>query len=1124
MKRTLFALLAATVASFVLTGCPPPIMREVLVYAEDDIPPVITVSSPTNRSAFDSSVTFVGTVVDSAVDEGDGRGRVDSLTYAVVDRESLSGEAEVAADGSFSFTIQTGDLQGNQTVGITATDWNGNSDSVEIEMTDPGVGPDVSIASPQANSVYLSTVVVMGVVNNRGESVAVTEVRSLRYEVLGSSIQGDVDFSATDGAFAFPISTVTLRNRITIRLTATDKNGRTSRGNLELEDRSDGPTLSVSSPAPYSSYQAVVSIAGTVTNNADSASTAEVQSLSYQVLGKTAVTAVPFAAGSGAFALTFTTVGMTGNIIVQLTARDLNNRLTVVDYTLLEDKAGPSIVVDSPLDGTNYGVTTALRGRVRNSDLDQTRFDDVETTSLTYRIGAGDPVPLSIDASGSFSADISTIGKSGTLLLKLSALDLNGHLTEKSITLLDNLPGPVITVTQAPQFYSSLVTTSITVAGTVSAPSNISDNGTAYSVQYGTLTYPGASFAVDPTSGAFSFSFDPRGLRIAGNMSIVLAAIDKGGRKTEKSVSVTDDVLAPYIRAGDTTLATDNLSIIVRLSEPVYSDATGSGALTAADFSAQFAANGGTATAVAITDARRTDGSPLLGGEQEIRLALSCTGTPAGVESVAIRPVDGTSIYDRVGNPLGASESTTPRTLYDQAYPFVRTITAQTLNGVYNQGDPIDILLTFSEVVTVSIAGGAPTVTMETGATDRDATYQSGSGTDTLRFRYFVQDGDVSADLDIVVGGVLTVPSGSSIRDAAGNDTSTDLPGPGGAGSLGNSAYIRIDTAVSAPALPALSAASDTGVPGDDITSNTAPTFAVTVYEAGTITIYRSGTTAIGSAAVGGSGTFDVTSAVLAAGLHTVTARITDLAGNVSDASPGVAVSVDTAASTPDQPALSLSSDTGILHDSVTSDTTPTFSVAVAEPGTIRLYVGATEVGSVSAGAAGMHDVSSSVLAAGPHTFTARLTDLAGNQSASSLGLGVTIDTTPPSVSDVYCSEVSYSFAGNATIRVLVQFNEAVQLPASLALLLQFTSGQTNATRADQPSSTVIALQYTLTDATTYQTTKLDYADMDSHPVQTAYYLVGVVSDAAGNQVTNPVLVAPGAAGSIGAEQTVTVN
>jgi hypothetical protein len=119
-------------------------------------------------------------------------------------------------------------------------------------------------------------------------------------------------------------------------------------------------------------------------------------------------------------------------------------------------------------------------------------------------------------------------------------------------------------------------------------------------------------------------------------------------------------------------------------------------------------------------------------------------------------------------------------------------------SGIYldTSGALIDIDVTFSTAVNVT---GSPTLLMETGVIDRKAIYVSGSGTDTLTFRYTVTPGDSSAWLDYVSANALTL-NGGSISGAVG-DATLILPAPGDPGSLGannniiNNNDIRIDIA-----------------------------------------------------------------------------------------------------------------------------------------------------------------------------------------------------------------------------------------------------------------------------------------------------------------------------------------
>lgn len=139
-------------------------------------------------------------------------------------------------------------------------------------------------------------------------------------------------------------------------------------------------------------------------------------------------------------------------------------------------------------------------------------------------------------------------------------------------------------------------------------------------------------------------------------------------------------------------------------------------------------------------------------------------------------------------NSLGSNENF----VVDGVVPTVVNVTSSTADGAYKQGDIIAVTVEFSEAVTVT---GTPRITLETGATDRNVNYSSGTGTTTLTFNYTVQANDVSSDLDYTGIAALAL-NGGTIRDASTNNATLTLAAPGAAGSLGANKAIIIDTAV----------------------------------------------------------------------------------------------------------------------------------------------------------------------------------------------------------------------------------------------------------------------------------------------------------------------------------------
>lgn len=141
----------------------------------------------------------------------------------------------------------------------------------------------------------------------------------------------------------------------------------------------------------------------------------------------------------------------------------------------------------------------------------------------------------------------------------------------------------------------------------------------------------------------------------------------------------------------------------------------------------------------------------------------------------------------------------------DSTNATVTNVTSTLTNGYYSQGTSIDIVVTFSKVITIT-SPSLLTLLLETGATDRVATYLSAT-TDAITFRYTVQSGDTSQDLNYQSTGALTL-NGATIKDNATNDAVLSLPAIGSGNSLGGQKAIVIDTtAPTAPATPGFSSA-----------------------------------------------------------------------------------------------------------------------------------------------------------------------------------------------------------------------------------------------------------------------------------------------------------------------------
>ena len=204
---------------------------------------------------------------------------------------------------------------------------------------------------------------------------------------------------------------------------------------------------------------------------------------------------------------------------------------------------------------------------------------------------------------------------------------------------------------------------------------------------------------------------------------------------------------------------------------------------------------------------------------------------------------------------------------------------------------------------------------------------------------------------------------------------------------------VTIDT--TAPIAPTIASFStDSGVVGDGITNDNTLTLTGTAEANSTVKIYD-GATLLGSATANGSGAWTYTTAALTNGAHSLTATATDAAGNTGVASTALAVTIDTTA--PVAPIIaSFSTDSGVVGDGITNDNTLTLTGTAEANSTVKVYDGATLLGSATANGTGAWTYTTAALSNGAHSLTATATDAAGNTGVASTALAVTIDTTAP--------------------------------------------------------------------------------------------------------------------------------
>ena len=137
----------------------------------------------------------------------------------------------------------------------------------------------------------------------------------------------------------------------------------------------------------------------------------------------------------------------------------------------------------------------------------------------------------------------------------------------------------------------------------------------------------------------------------------------------------------------------------------------------------------------------------------------------------------------------------------------------------------------------------------------------------------------------------------------------------------------------------------------------------------------------------------------------------------------------ETPPSVPGALALATASDSGIPSDNITNVALPTVTGSAEAGSTVALFDGATLIGTglANAGTGAWSITATTALTPGANTLVARATDAgAGNTSAASDPLTVTLDTTAATVSAVTASPGTSDLNAGQVVTLTLSLNEAV--------------------------------------------------------------------------------------------------
>lgn len=886
-----------------------------------------------------------------------GTGEPGATVIVSIDGTPSGAPVTIQSDGSWSWTAGTTLPDGQYAFTVSSSDPAGNisGSSAPVSVTVDTVAP----ADPGNMSLPDEGTPLTGT-GEAGSIITVTNGTT----VIGTGVVG------SDGSFSIALSPAQL-DPTTLTVTATDAAGNAS---------ADVPFIVTDSPLELPQVPIITAIVD------------DVDPVTGDVKGKTTNDTTPTLTGTAeagsvitiyqdGSTTPLTTVTADGSGNWSYTPAALGEGLHTFEVTATLNGAtsgrspAASVTVDLTAPGTpTIGSVIDDVGPVTGPLTSGQTTNDSQPT-LTGTGAVGDTISI---YNNGVLLDSVVVGNTGTWSYTTPALPEGSNvLTIRESDPAGNQSGPSADFTIVVDSISTTpVITSVTdnvgnTATPVASGSETNDatptlSGTADANSIVTIFDGATQIAVVTADGTGAWSFTPETALVEGPHAFTVQATDPQGNLSLVSApwSVVVDLTAPTVPTLDT------------VSDNVPGGVTGN-----------------------LTSGQATnDNTPTISGTGQAgsTIYIMNNGTQLGTTTVD-------------GNGNWSFTPTTP--LDDGSYSLRAYATDAAGNASAN-----------SSVFAFTVDTAGPGVPVVTSVIDDVApitgTLTSGNSTNDAR-PTFNGTGDVGSTVHVIVDGNEI---GTAVVNAQGSWTftpGTDLiDGPhaitfnatDAAGNVGTATApfnLTVDTGV--PSAPVISAAADnvgsiqTPLTSGQSTDDTTPTLSGTATANATVTIYENGQP-VGTALADGTGAWSFTpSTPLAAGSHTWTATVTDAAGNISPASPGFTLVVDSTA--PTAPVISQAIDdvgsiTGPITSGQTTDDTVPRLVGTSEPfATVNIYEGTTLVGTGTADGSGSWSILlNTTLTEGAHSFTAQATDAAGNTSASSASFSLTIDTAPPAL------------------------------------------------------------------------------------------------------------------------------
>ena len=685
-------------------------------------------------------------------------------------------------------------------------------------------------------------------------------------------------------------------------------------------------------------------LTGTVATN----TTIQLVNASGTVIGSIAATA------GGTYSVTPTTALADGTYVLHVQAVDVAGNISTasgtlsltIDTTPPAAPSTPALLASDDSGTVGDGITNLTQPHLIGTAAANATINLLNAGNTV--IGTG-----TATAGGTYSIQPASALTDGVYSLHVAAIDVAGNVSAASgsfsLTIDTTPPAAPSTPTLLGSDDSGAVGDGITnvkqphLTGTAVASTTIELLNAANTVIATGTSMAGGTYSIQPTSALAD-----------GVYSLHVVAIDVGGNVSavSGSFSLTIDTTPPAAPSTPTLLGSDDSGTvgdgITNVTQPHLTGTAAANTTIELLNAANIVYGVGTATA---------------GGTYSIPPSIALTD---GVYSFHVVAIDVAGNVGAASGSFSLTIDTTP-----PAAPSTPTLLASDDTGTVGDG-----ITTVPQPHLIGTAEANDTLQLLNGSGTVIGTAIV-SGTDAY---------SVTPSSPLAVGTYsLTVRA----IDAAGN-----------VGSSSGAFSLQILTAPTAPSAPSLLSTDDSGTKGDNITNVTQPHLTGTGTPGTTVQIITSAGTVLGSGPVESNGAYSVQpSSPLGNGTYTIEARTLNAGGGLSGPSAALTLTIlSTPPAAPSTPALLASDDSGAVGDNITNVTRPHVTGTAAAGVTVQLLDGSGNLfGSVLVGSGGTYSIQpTNAFTSGTIQLHTRAVDVAGNVSASSATLSLTIMATPP--------------------------------------------------------------------------------------------------------------------------------